>query len=69
VNLALDVCIQRFCAYASPVAPCAGLTPAMYMRGHEEVPNPDAQSGLYIRNRQGRVVKAVIPPDHIAFQV
>jgi hypothetical protein len=41
----------------------------MYMRGHEEVPNPDAQSGLYIRNRQGRVVKAVIPPDHIAFQV
>lgn len=35
----------------------------------KEVPNPDALSGLYIKNRRGEVVKAPIPSDHIAYQV
>lgn len=50
-----------------------GLTSAMYClnSGGEvrQVPNPDPVSGLYIRDRHGRVVKANIPPDCIAFQV
>jgi hypothetical protein len=41
----------------------------MYLRGDQEVPNPDPVSGLYIRDRRGQVVKALIPPDHLAFQV
>jgi len=47
----------------------AGLTPAMYLRGKQEVPNPDPQSGLYIRDRRGNIVKVTLPADNIAFQV
>lgn len=35
----------------------------------QEVQSPDPQTGLYIRNRAGDTVKAVIPPGNIAFQV
>jgi hypothetical protein len=31
--------------------------------------NPDADSGLYIRDRNGRIVRATIPADHIAYQM
>lgn len=41
--------------------PFAGLTSAMYMRGDVKVPNPDPQSGLYIRDRLGTVAK--VNPD------
>ena len=44
-------------------APCPHAPPCT------QVPNPDPRSGLYIRDRHGRVVKANIPPDCIAFQV
>lgn len=51
-----------------PVA--TGLTAAMYLdeRG-VEVPSPDAEAGLYIRDRSGTFVHAAIPADCIAFQV
>ncbi len=36
----------------------------------EEVKNPDPQrAGLYIRSRQGHTIQAVIPADHLAFQM
>lgn len=41
----------------------------MYTRGLDEVPNPDPDAGLYIKNRAGEEVKASIPTDHIAFQM
>jgi hypothetical protein len=41
----------------------------MYMCDGGEVPCPDPEAGLYVRTREGEVVRVVIPPDHIAFQV
>jgi len=35
----------------------------------EEIRNPDPNSGLYIRSRRGRLVKASIPSDHLIFQI
>ncbi|KCV68564.1 hypothetical protein H696_04857 [Fonticula alba] len=46
-----------------------GLTPARYYRGDEETSMPDATAGLYIRNRNGDVLKAPIPRDCLAFQL
>jgi isopenicillin N synthase-like dioxygenase len=34
-----------------------------------EVPCADPQAGLYIRNRLGEMVRIVIPPDQIAYQL
>lgn len=43
----------------------AGLTCAMYMKDNVKVQNPDPQSGLYISDRSGSVVKVgmLISPD------
>ena len=48
-----------------------GLVPAMYInRDGQEVENPDPEhAGLHIRSRLGKTVKAVIPSDHLAFQM
>lgn len=35
----------------------------------ESIPCPDPKAGLYIRTRLGKTVRAVIPPDCIAFQI
>ena len=67
----------RHCALHLPLNWCAltlvaanaGLASAMYMRGGEQVPNPDSASGLYIRDQRGRAVQVWVHPDHIAFQM
>eukprot|EP01097_Dermamoeba_algensis_P000080 TRINITY_DN1022_c0_g1_i1.p1 TRINITY_DN1022_c0_g1~~TRINITY_DN1022_c0_g1_i1.p1 ORF type:complete len:137 (-),score=27.55 TRINITY_DN1022_c0_g1_i1:56-466(-) len=42
----------------------------MYMdEAGNEVPNPDPLSGLYIASRDGSVVKATIPSDHLIYQI
>ena len=41
----------------------------MYTKEGTPVENPDANSGLYIRDRNGRIVRAPIPADHIAYQM
>jgi hypothetical protein len=41
----------------------------MYLCGGHEVPCPDDTAGLHIRARDGKVVKATIGPDELAFQV
>jgi hypothetical protein len=47
-----------------------GLTPAMFFNKEgEPIPCPDPEAGLYIRARTGQTVKAVIPPDCVAFQI
>lgn len=33
------------------------------------IPNPDPASGLFIRSRQGELVKVDMPSDHLAFQI
>ena len=35
----------------------------------KDVPCPDAEAGLYIRTRQGKTVRAVIPADCVAYQI
>lgn len=47
----------------------AGLTSAQFFKGHQPVACPDPTCGLVIRNRAGREIRVVIPPDCIAFQV
>jgi hypothetical protein len=42
----------------------------MYMsKDGVEVSNPDSSSGLYIRARNGDLVKAVIPSEYMVFQI
>jgi hypothetical protein len=57
------------CLHEALLIPFAGLVPGMYTREGKEVSNPDPASGLYIVDRNGRSVKVVIPPSHLAFQV
>jgi len=51
--------------HGSLTALCCGA----YLREEEEVPCPDHDAGLYIRNRRGKVVKASFPCSHIAYQI
>ncbi|GFR46408.1 hypothetical protein Agub_g7990 [Astrephomene gubernaculifera] len=61
---------EPWCGWHSDHGSLTGLTAAMYIdSAGNEVPCPDPTAGLYIRDRQGRVVRAVIPPDCLAFQV
>jgi non-haem dioxygenase in morphine synthesis N-terminal len=47
-----------------------GLTPAMFFdKEGKAIPCPDPRAGLYIRTRQGKTLKAVIPPDCVAYQI
>jgi hypothetical protein len=48
----------------------SGLVPAMYLDSTgAEVTCPDPDSGLYVRSRTGRLIKAVPPPGCLLFQV
>jgi len=65
---------DSWCGWHLDHGALTGLTSAMYMRTNAdgtraEVPNPDPNAGLYIRSRAGTLVKAVIPPDCIGFQL
>ncbi|KAF3780347.1 hypothetical protein EJ110_NYTH39386 [Nymphaea thermarum] len=46
-----------------------GLTCAMFMRGTQEVPCPDATAGLYIKTRMDQIVKVVFSDDELAYQI
>jgi hypothetical protein len=47
-----------------------GLVPATYLDSTgAEVTCPDPNSGLYVRSRAGRLIKAVPPPGCLLFQV
>ncbi|GLI59118.1 hypothetical protein VaNZ11_000949 [Volvox africanus] len=61
---------QAWCGLHTDHGSLTGLTAAMYLDGQgREVPSPDPEAGLYIRDRSGVFVRAGIPPDCIAFQV
>jgi len=65
----LPLLASTACGAATCAVPSAGLTCAMYIQDGRSVPSPDPQAGLYICNRAGQVVQAVIPGGHIAFQL
>lgn len=59
-----------WCGWHNDHGSLTGLCSAMYFNEKgEEIPNPDPNSGLYIRSRTGATVKAVIPADCLAFQM
>lgn len=62
--------IATWCGWHNDHGSLTGLVPAMYIdeKGNE-VPNPDPDAGLYIRSRQGKIIKATFPADHLAFQL
>ncbi|KAG0604560.1 hypothetical protein M758_10G180000 [Ceratodon purpureus] len=61
--------MASWCGWHFDHGSLTGLTCAMYMREVARVPNPDPQSGLYIRDRLGSIVKAVFAEEDIAYQM
>lgn len=64
-----DEDVSTWCGWHRDIGSLTGLTCAMYTKGGVEVPSPDSEAGLYIRNREGKVVKAVYNADYLAFQM
>ncbi len=62
--------VSSWCGWHNDHGSLTGLVPAMYMsKEGAEVTNPDPSSGLYIRARNGDLVKAVIPSEYMVFQI
>jgi len=62
--------ISSWCGWHNDHGSLTGLVPAMYINKEGvEVPNPDPSSGLYIRARNGEIVKVAIPADYMIFQI
>ncbi|CAK9196621.1 unnamed protein product [Sphagnum troendelagicum] len=61
--------MASWCGWHVDHGSLTGLTCALYMKGANETHNPDPQSGLYIRDRSGTVVKAVFGECNIAYQI
>jgi len=60
-----------WCGWHNDHGSLTGLVPAMYFdEKNNEIPVPDKQAGLYIRSRQGAIVKAALPgANSLGFQV
>jgi len=59
-----------WCGWHNDHGSLTGLVPAMYFdRDGNEISCPDPAAGLYIRSRQGAIVKASFPADCLAFQM
>jgi isopenicillin N synthase-like dioxygenase len=60
----------NWCGWHNDHGALTGLTSAIYLdKSGKVVDFADEESGLFIRNRQGDVVKAAIPKDCLAFQL
>ncbi|BDA45318.1 hypothetical protein COCOBI_07-1050 [Coccomyxa sp. Obi] len=59
----------NWCGWHTDHGSLTGLVSAVYMKEGTPVENPDASSGLHIRDRCGRDVRAAFPADHIAYQM
>jgi len=65
-----ELLFSSWCGWHNDHGSLTGLVPAMYLDAEgNEVPNPDPESGLYIRNRSGGLVKASMPPNVLGFQI
>jgi len=61
---------SKWCGWHLDHGSLTGLCSAMYLdQNLKQVPIPDTRAGLYIRNRAGNEIKAVIPKDSIAYQI
>lgn len=65
-----DLDFSSWCGWHNDHCSLTGLLPAMYIDVNgEEISNPDPESGLYIKARDGRLVRASIPSNAMAFQI
>jgi isopenicillin N synthase-like dioxygenase len=59
-----------WCGWHNDHGSLTGLTPAMYMdENGNVVKNNDPAAGLYVRSRKSELIKVVIPPSNIGFQI
>ena len=62
-----------WCGWHNDHGSLTALVPAMYLtKDGAEIPCPDPSAGLYIRNRSGELVKAVMPKNggnNLLFQI
>eukprot|EP00013_Stygamoeba_regulata_P027737 CAMPEP_0177660916 /NCGR_PEP_ID=MMETSP0447-20121125/18342_1 /TAXON_ID=0 /ORGANISM="Stygamoeba regulata, Strain BSH-02190019" /LENGTH=372 /DNA_ID=CAMNT_0019166107 /DNA_START=122 /DNA_END=1239 /DNA_ORIENTATION=- len=70
-DAATDGSCDSWCGWHNDHGSLTGLVPAMYLdcATGEEVPCPDPGAGLFIRTRAGEVVRALLPPGCLAFQI
>ena len=65
-----DAQFSDWCGWHNDHGSLTGLLPALYLDGEGNVVDPpDVQAGLYIKSRDGRLVRARIPEGAVAFQV
>jgi len=65
-----EASMSTWCGWHNDHGSLTGLVPAIFMdQKGNVVPSPDPKSGLYIRSRQGDMVKASIPANCLAFQI
>lgn len=61
---------SSWCGWHNDHGSLTGLASAMYFdKDGNAIPCPDPSAGLYIKSRQGQVVRVVTPPNSIAFQI
>jgi hypothetical protein len=60
-----------WCGWHNDHGTLTGLLPAMYLDVDGNIIDdpPDVEAGLYIKSRDGRLLRAIIPQNAIAFQV
>jgi isopenicillin N synthase-like dioxygenase len=62
--------LGSWCGWHNDHGSLTGLVPAMYFdKEGNEISCPDPTAGLYVRTRVGRIVRASVPKDHLAFQM
>lgn len=64
-----DTDFSNWCGWHNDHGSITGLFPALYIENGQVVECPDAQSGLYIKSRSGKLVHAKLPSDSLAFQI
>jgi hypothetical protein len=67
---AADAQFSDWCGWHNDHGSLTGLLPALYLDGDGDVVDPpDPEAGLYIKSRDGRLVRSMIPEGAVAFQV
>ncbi|KAL5232396.1 hypothetical protein ABZP36_031172 [Zizania latifolia] len=61
--------VSSWCGWHTDYASLTGLTCASFMTNSVEIPCPDSVTGLYIKTRDGQVVKVTFEGDELAYQI
>lgn len=66
----LETEFSNWCGWHNDHGSLTGLVQALYMDENGEiVENPDPGAGLYVKARDGEIIKAVIPSGHLIYQL